>query len=630
MSGFKRAAATSVAAAFAAAFAAVVFAVGAFHIADRSVAAPIAACADSAVGIGSCTIELQKSTMIYNGKEKIDPVTVTFNDAELVQGTDYTLSYSNNVKIGTAKVKVTGIGNYSGSKTLTYKIVPKKLKSLTASAAQGSVTLKWEKVATCTGYKIYRYDPDAKKWRGVKNISSKNTLTWTNKNLQPDTEYKYRVKAYMNVGGTAFTGESTQVNVTTKGVNIAKLSGLKASATSNSVTLSWNKLSGVDGYKIYRYDSSTKKFKGVKSINSANTLSWTNKSLKANTTYKYRVKGYKKVSGTTYTGTSAEVSAKTPKATTPVAANGQLSVKGANIVNSSGEKFQIRGMSTHGIMWEDFSNILSKDSLKVFRDDWGVNTIRIAMYTEEWGGYTTGADFARQAKEKVNNGVANATDLGMYVIIDWHIMNQDGNPQKHQSEAIDFFTEMSKKYKDYNNVIYEICNEPNNSQGTVTWNANIKPYAEAVTKAIRKNDKDALIVVGTGTWSQDIDQAEKNRLSDKNTVYTLHFYANTHTDWLRNRFVDCYNKGLPILVTEFGTCDASGNGGYNADQTKKWFDVLDKYKVGYVNWSACGKSETASAFKSGTNLSKISSGTSQLTESGKLVREHFRKLAGKS
>ncbi len=313
-----------------------------------------------------------------------------------------------------------------------------------------------------------------------------------------------------------------------------------------------------------------------------------------------------------------------PESGTPVANHGQLSVKGANIVDKNGKVFQIRGMSTHGIMWEDFSNILSKESLKVLRDDWGCNTIRIAMYTEEWGGYTTGADFARQAKEKVNMGVANATDLGMYVIIDWHILN-DNNPQTHQSEAIAFFTEMSQKYANYNNVLYEICNEPN---GGTNWNSNVKPYADAVIPVIRKYDSDAIIICGTPNWSQYIDQADKNRLSDKNTVYALHFYADTHRDDLRNTLQQCYNNGLPILVSEFGTCHSSGNGGFNADQTQKWFTLLDGLNIGYLNWSACGKSETASAFKSGTNLSAIQPGEGQLTDSGKIVRKHLRERAG--
>ena len=326
---------------------------------------------------------------------------------------------------------------------------------------------------------------------------------------------------------------------------------------------------------------------------------------------------------TTTKKSSAPAPTPTPTPTpsgTPVQRHGALHISGNHIVDSHGKVFMLQGMSTHGIMWEDFSNILSANSLRVLRDDWKCNAVRIAMYTEEWGGYTTGSSYASQAKQKVINGVAQATSLGMYVIIDWHILN-DGNPQKHQSEAIAFFTEMANRYKGYSNVIFELCNEPN---GGVTWAGQIKPYCQAVTNAIRKTSAKNLIICGTGTWSQDIDQVLGNKLSDSNCAYTLHFYANTHTDWLRQRLQKCYNSGLPVLVTEFGTCDASGNGGFNESQTRQWYSLLSKLKVGWFNWSACGKNETASAFKPGTNLSNISAGESQLTSSGKLIRNLFR------
>lgn len=400
----------------------------------------------------------------------------------------------------------------------------------------------------------------------------------------------------------------------------AKVSGLTATARSTSVTLKWKKVSGAGGYKIYRCESSTGKWKGIKNIKSGSTVKFNSNGLKKNTAYKFRVKAYKKSGGKTVVGKPAGVSVRTKKSMTPAAENGRLRVKGANIYNAYGAKFQIRGMSTHGIMWENYDDILSASSLKVLRDDWGVNTIRIAMYTEEWGGYTTDPEYARQAKAKVINGVENAKKLGMYVIIDWHVL-KDKDPNKHADQAVAFFSEMSRRYKGYNNVLYEICNEPN---GGVGWSS-IKPYAEKVTRAIRANDKKGIIIVGTGTWSQDIHEPLKDRLSDKNTVYTLHFYAGTHTDWLRNRFKDCYSKGLPILVSEFGTCDASGNGGFNSAQTKTWLTLLDQKKVGYCNWSASDKNETASAFRTGTDLSKIRSGTSQLTQSGKLVRSWYRK-----
>lgn len=309
---------------------------------------------------------------------------------------------------------------------------------------------------------------------------------------------------------------------------------------------------------------------------------------------------------------------------TPVQRHGALHISGNHIVDSHGKVFMLQGMSTHGIMWSDdtntypFSGILSTSSLKVLRDDWKCNAVRIAMYTEEWGGYTQG--YAAQAKQKVIDGVANATSMGMYVIIDWHIL-KDGNPQQHQSEAIAFFSEMASRYKNYSNVIFELCNEPN---GGVSWGSNIKPYCEAVVKAIRGKGAKNLIICGTGTWSQDIHQVLGNKLSDSNCAYTLHFYANTHTDWLRQRLEQCYNSGLPVLVTEFGTCDASGNGGFNESQTRQWYSLLARLKVGWFNWSAASKNETASAFKPGTNLANISAGEGQLTQSGKLIRNLFR------
>lgn len=311
---------------------------------------------------------------------------------------------------------------------------------------------------------------------------------------------------------------------------------------------------------------------------------------------------------------------------TPVSQHGQLSVKGANIVDKNGKTFQLIGMSTHGIGW--FPNTVNKNTFKVLRDDWGCNTIRLAMYIEEsWGGSEQCylQDKARN-KQLVYDGIDYAIDLGMYVIVDWHVLNP-GDPSTHTSDAQSFFEEIAKKYKDYPNIIYEVCNEPN---GGVNWSGTIKPYCQKVINSIRKYDKDAIVVCGTGTWSQDIQDVVGNTIDDKNVVYALHFYANTHTDWLRQRVQDCYNKGLPILVTEFGTCDASGNGGFNTGESNKWFDKLDSLGIGYINWSIAEKSETASIFTSGTDLTNIKSGESQLTESGKFIRKHFRKKAGLS
>lgn len=557
--------------------------------------------------ISSANITLAKTSYAYTGKAVTPAVTVKVGNKTLVKDTDYTVAYSSNKNAGTAKVTVTGKGTFKGSGSKSFTINKKGIASLKPAAAAAKYAY--------TGKAI---TPDVV----IKNGSVK---------LKKGTDYTLTYKSNKAIGKATITvkGKGNYSGSTTCTFMIVpkKVTGVKAAASSKTTAkLTWKKVANASGYRIYLYNTSTKKYKRIKTFSSNAKLSYKLTGLKAGKTYKYKVRAYKKVNGVMYWGTSsAAATLKMAAKGTPVAQHGRLKVSGANIVDSNGKKFQMIGMSTHGLMWEDFSNITSKASLKVLRDDWGINTIRLAMYTEEYGGYTTGSGFKSQAKQKVIDGVKNATDLGLYVVIDWHIL-KDGNPQTHQKEAVAFFTEMAKKYKGQNNVIYEICNEPN---GGVTWSRNIKPYCQAVVNAIRKYDKNAIIVCGTGTWSQDIDQVLGNRIDDKNCVYTLHFYANTHTDWLRNRVTNCYSKGLPILVTEFGTCDASGNGGFNASQTKTWLSLLDKYMIGYLNWSASGKAETASAFKSGTNLSAIKKGTSQLTESGKLIRSLYKKRTGK-
>lgn len=493
-----------------------------------------------------------------------------------------------------------------------------KVYGLTSKTLSNSqIKLSWKKVSGASGYSVCMRKNG--QYPQIADVKGGSTLTYTVSGLPNATRENFKVRAYKTVNGKKVYGAYSDNWNTATNPQAAK--GLKVKSTSyNSVTLSWTKI-GCTNYRVFQLKSGE-----WKEVGKTTSTSYTVKNLSQQMTYKFKIRACKADDkGANHYGKySSEVSAKTTKAPAnlnPVQKHGQLSVKGANIVDKDGNKFKIKGMSTHGIMWEDFSDILTKDSLKVLRDDWKCNTIRIAMYTYEWGGYCTeNGKYQSQAKQKVKTGVENAKSLGMYAIIDWHVLN-DKDPNTYKTEAVKFFTEMAKTYKDYDNVMYEICNEPN---GGITWTGGIKSYCQSVVNAIRKYDKDAIIICGTGNWSQDIDQVLGNKLSDKNCVYALHFYANTHTDWMRNRLKTCYNKGLPVLVSEFGTCDASGNGGYNAYQSKLWLQLLDSLNVGYINWSACAKSETASTFVSGTNLKKIPSGTSKLTQSGKFVRDWYR------
>ena len=299
-----------------------------------------------------------------------------------------------------------------------------------------------------------------------------------------------------------------------------------------------------------------------------------------------------------------------------VMAQGALSVDGTQLVDASGNPVQIRGISTHGLAW--YPDYVNEDCFRQLKEEWGVNVVRLAMYTAEYGGYCTGGD-QDALKELVRSGVEYAVECGLYVIIDWHILS-DGNPNTYLMQAKDFFAEMSDIYKDYTNVLYEICNEPN---GGTSWNE-IKQYAEEIIEVIRENDKDGIILVGTPNWSQYVDQAAADPIAGyDNIMYTLHYYAATHTETLRNTMVRAVEDGLPIFVSEYGICDASGNGAIDEFQANQWVDILDEYKISYVAWNLSNKSETSAVIKS--SCSKVKGFTTEdLSDSGKWLYNMLR------
>jgi hypothetical protein len=218
----------------------------------------------------------------------------------------------------------------------------------------------------------------------------------------------------------------------------------------------------------------------------------------------------------------------------------------------------------------------------------------------------------------------------MYCIIDWHTLS-DSNPQTYQWEAVNFFKKMAQKYASYNNVIYEICNEPCN--GT-TW-GQVKSYADAVVPAIRTYDKDALILVGTPNWAQlgldrtlynrqqrddDLYELVNNRINDKNLMYTCHFYASTHVDWLRDRVKTALKAGLPVFISECSICDSSGNGGINYAQAEAWKNLIIQNRLSFCAWSLCNKWETSALISSGCQ--KTSGWTDgELSETGKWFKK---------
>ncbi|MDD2377104.1 MAG: glycoside hydrolase family 5 protein [Clostridia bacterium] len=274
-----------------------------------------------------------------------------------------------------------------------------------------------------------------------------------------------------------------------------------------------------------------------------------------------------------------------------VSKNGFLKVEGKDLTNKRGDTIQLKGLSSHGIQW--YSDMINYKNLKHLRDEWGINVFRIALYTLE-GGYI----YKPNLKEKVIEIIDIAIELNLYVIVDWHILS-DNNPNLYKEQAKDFFNEISLKYKNIPNVIYEICNEPNSG---VSWDYDIKPYAEEIIPLIRNNSKKSLIIVGTQNWSQDVDIAADNPLDFNNIVYACHFYSGDHDEELRKKIDYALNKNISIFISEWGVSKPDGDGGIHIEESNEWINFLDERNISWINWSFSDKKESSAILSYYNNL----------------------------
>ncbi len=292
-------------------------------------------------------------------------------------------------------------------------------------------------------------------------------------------------------------------------------------------------------------------------------------------------------------------------AVTPVKNWGQLQVNGNQLCDRSGNPVVLRGVSFgwHNI-WPRFYN---KKAVKWLVNDWHATIVRASMGIQIEDNYLENPEFAEKCITAV---VDAAIKNGVYVIIDWHAHTM------HTQEAKAFFSRMAQKYGKYPNVIYELYNEPIDD----SWES-LKAYAKEIIAEIRKYDPDNIILMGCPHWDQDIHLVAESPIEGvTNVMYTLHFYAGTHKDYLRDRLEAAVKSGLPVFVSECGGMDASGNGPLAPDEYQKWVDVMERNSVSWVNWSISDKDETCSMIL--PRAKATGSWTPDLIKPwGKLVRE---------
>ncbi|WP_345057239.1 cellulase family glycosylhydrolase [Hymenobacter glaciei] len=301
-------------------------------------------------------------------------------------------------------------------------------------------------------------------------------------------------------------------------------------------------------------------------------------------------------------------------AQTDVGRFGALSVKGNKIVSkTTGLPVRLAGNS---LFWSNKGwggeKYYKANVVGWLKNNWNASVVRVAMGVDDAGGYIE--DPARE-KAKVIAVVDACIAAGLYVIIDWH----SHHAEDYKAQSIAFFKAMATKYGKTPNVMYEIYNEPKQ----VSWPNVVKPYAQDVADAIRTIDPDNLIIVGSPNWSQDVDVAAADKLTGTNIAYTLHFYAATHKQSLRDKAQKALDLNVALFVTEWGTCEASGNGAIDAASTKEWMDFMRTNQISHCNWALNDKAEAASALVTGTDPTAAWS-NDFLTASGRLAKGYIQ------
>lgn len=289
----------------------------------------------------------------------------------------------------------------------------------------------------------------------------------------------------------------------------------------------------------------------------------------------------------------------------PVTRHGQLAISGTQLIDKNGTPVQLKGMSLFWSQW--MPQYFNEITVKKLKEDWNCNVVRAPLAVAR-GGYL---EYPEREQAKIINVIEAAIKEGLYVIVDWH----DHRAEHHVKEAVAFFSAIAEKYGNYPNIIYETYNEPLK----VSWSEVLKPYHQQVIAAIRKYDKHNIIVCGTPVWSQNVDEAALDPIEGVNIAYSLHFYAGTHKEELRERALKALRLNLPIMVTEYGTTDADGDGDVAMEETQRWWDFMDTHNLSYCNWSVSDKKEASAALLPGT-LPEAIHLSKNLTPSGKFVR----------
>lgn len=294
-----------------------------------------------------------------------------------------------------------------------------------------------------------------------------------------------------------------------------------------------------------------------------------------------------------------------------------LHVSGTALVNADGDTMVLNGPS---LGWHsNWGRFYNEGTVKAVKEKWGANIVRAAIGAHPSGDCVNGysvdsANAVNLAMEVINAAIAN----DMYVICDWH------SHENTLDDAKNFFSVITEKYGDTPNILYEIWNEPLE----IPWQE-IKDYADELIPVIRKNAPNSVVIVGTPKWNQDVDVAAESPLQQPNLLYSLHYYAGTHKDWHREKAAKAIAAGLPLIVSECGSMDHTGDGPIDYESWQEWMDFADRNNLSVLMWDIADKDESCSMISASASDNGMEWIEADLKEWAKLARKTISERNGR-
>lgn len=323
---------------------------------------------------GTISMSLKISNIpnqIYKGYDVSPSVTVTNGGTVLTEGTDYTVSYQNNSGVGTATVNVFGAGIYDGyiNLTKTFNIVPDTVQNMQISkAGTNTVDLSWSPVSGADGYTVQIFKNG--KWVSVGNFVGTSAQI---SGLLPGSVNYVHIAAYASSNGKTYIGNyNTAVKIET---TVGAINPRVSAYANNFVTLTWNKQTAANGYEVFKYDASSKKYVLYKNITNPNTNTCKVTGLASNKKYSFKVRAYQiDDSEKTYAPFGAVVSQYTS-----IAKPKLNSAKSTSKKKIKASWSKVGGASGYQVMWSTYKNFSKNYKTKSVKAKYRSKTVTTAQ-----------------------------------------------------------------------------------------------------------------------------------------------------------------------------------------------------------------------------------------------------------